>query len=205
MLKFHELAPSPNNVKVRLALRYKGIPFEAVAVDPSDRSSLVAVTGQELSPVIEDRGIVLNDSEAILHYVDANYRDTPRLWPAGRDDRKRCEAWHRTLDERVARPWLPIFFYAIRRAEALDPEAVDRFSDSLAWLEEELGDRDSFLGPEMPIGDLRVAEWAVYAMPGEALVSRVRLFAKIKELFAVPEDRFPRLRAFLAPWNELLG
>jgi glutathione S-transferase len=74
MIRFHELAPSPNSIKVRLALRAKELEFEVVPVDPRDRSAVVAVSGQELTPVIEDKGIVLNDSEAILHYLDANYR-----------------------------------------------------------------------------------------------------------------------------------
>ena len=64
MLRFWELSPSPNNIKVRMALRYKGIDFEAMPVDPFDRKPLREVSGQDLSPVIEDKGIVLNDSEA---------------------------------------------------------------------------------------------------------------------------------------------
>ena len=49
MLRFHELPPSPNNTKLRMALRYKGIEFEAVPVSPADRGSLMQVSGQELS------------------------------------------------------------------------------------------------------------------------------------------------------------
>ena len=32
MLKFYELAPSPNNTKVRMALRFKGVDFDALPV-----------------------------------------------------------------------------------------------------------------------------------------------------------------------------
>ena len=97
MLRFRELSPSPNNLKVRMALRYKGIEFEAIAVDPFDREPLREVSGQDLSPVIEDKGIVLNDSESILQYLDANYPDSPRLFPADRS-RKECDAWKSELD-----------------------------------------------------------------------------------------------------------
>ena len=108
MLRLRELSPSPNNTKIRMALRFKGIDFEAVPVDPADRRTLVEVSGQELSPVIEDRGIVLNDSEAILQYLDANYPDTPRLFPADRS-RNRCEAWKTELDSKIMPTWLPVF------------------------------------------------------------------------------------------------
>jgi len=75
MLRFWELPPSPNNTKVRMALRFKGIDFETLPVNPRERSDVVAVSGQELTPVIEDRGIVLNDSEAILVPLFARFRD----------------------------------------------------------------------------------------------------------------------------------
>jgi glutathione S-transferase len=205
MLRFWELAPSPNNIKVRMALRFKGIEFESIPVDPQDRSAVIEVSGQELTPVIADRGIVLNDSEAILHYLDANYRDAPRLFPGNRAGRKQCDAWKNTLDTRVASAWLPIFLYGIGRRDALEPAQRQEFEDALGGLEDELAERDSFCGPEMPICDLRVAEWATYALPGPGLIRRVRLFARFKQHYAVPEERFPRLVRFLEPWNELLA
>ena len=54
MLRFWELSPSPNNTKVRMALRYKKIDFEAVPVDPFKRQPVLDVSGQELTPVVED-------------------------------------------------------------------------------------------------------------------------------------------------------
>ena len=48
------------------------------------------------------------------------------------------------------------------------PEQRQAFEDALRALEEELGQRSSF-DPEAPVIDLRVAEWATYALPGEAL------------------------------------
>ena len=206
MLKFRELSPSPNNVKVRMALRYKGIDFEATPVDPVNREPLMEVSGQELSPVIEDRGIVLNDSEAILQYLDANYRDAPRLFPARRAGRRACDEWKRRIDETVAAYWVPVFMFALKRRDTLDESARDRFRDALAALDTEIGDRDSFHDdPEMAVCDLRVAEWAVYALPGEGLVQRVGLFRKFGELFALEPRTLPNLERFLGPWNERLA
>ncbi len=50
MLRFWELPPSPNNTKVRMALRFKGIDFETVPVNPRDRTDLVATSGKFLEP-----------------------------------------------------------------------------------------------------------------------------------------------------------
>ncbi len=57
-----------------------------------------------LSPVIEDRGIVLNDSEAILQYLDANYPEAPRLLPGSRDGRHECEVWKNKMDKGSGTP-----------------------------------------------------------------------------------------------------
>lgn len=203
MLRFWELAPSPNNAKVYMALRFKDIPFEVVPVDPFDRSALVEATGQELAPAIEDKGIVLNDSEAILQYLDATYRDTPRLFAVDRAGRKQSEAWKSELDKSIGAYWLPVFLTAIGRAESFEPAARDGFEQFLADLDSRLADRDNFGGP--PIDDLRVAEWATYALPGPKLIERVRLFGKFKQIYAVPEGRYARLEAFLQPWQERLG
>ena len=205
MLKFWELGPSPNNIKIRMALRFKGIEFEAIALDPSDRSELVAESGQELAPVVADRGIVLNDSEAILQYLDANYRDTPRLFPADRAGRKVCDAWKTELDRKVASVWLPIFLHAIGRADSFSEVQRKAYEDALHWLEDQLGDGESFKGPEMPVCDLRVAEWAVYGLPGEGLIERCRLFRRFKEHHAIATGSLPRLERFLEPWNERLA
>jgi glutathione S-transferase len=205
MLRFWELGPSPNSVKIRMALKYKGIEFETVPVDPADRGSVVAVSGQELAPVIEDRGIVLNDSEAILHYLDASYRDTPRLFPGDRAGRQAADAWKVQLDRGAVQSWLPVFLTAIGRRESFEPSAIEGFGAWLGEMDQALADADSFDAAGSAINDLRVAEWACYALPGPELVARSPLFGKVAQLFAVKDGDFGRLRTFLEPWNTRMG
>jgi glutathione S-transferase len=188
-----------------MALRYKDVEFEALPVDPINRQPVIDASGQELTPVIEDRGIVLNDSEAIVQYLDANHL-SPRLFPRLRAGRRECETWKRMLDESVARYWLPIFLYGIRRVDTFDQEARKGYQQALARLDEELGDRSSFKDdPEMAICDLRVAEWATYGLPGDGLIARVPLFAKFRDLFDVEPGSLPNLERFLEPWNGRLA
>jgi len=206
MLRFHELAPSPNNLKVRAALVFKQIPFEATPIDPTDRSNLVEISGQELSPVIEDRGIVLHDSEAILHYLDANYPQTPKLYPPARNERKACDAFKESIDRKMARPWFPVFFYGLGLREEFDERAPLRFRQALSWLEEQLGERDSFGGEQQaPIMDLRAAVWACYAFPPPGLTARSPAMKKVQQLLAADPAQTPRLVEALAPWFERLG
>lgn len=203
MLTFYELAPSPNGLKTRLMLRYKGVPFETVAVDPNDRSPVVEVSGQELTPVILDKEIVLNDSEAISHYLDANYRDRPRLWPSDKGGRRACDRFKSELDQRITPPWADVFFHAIKLHETMDAQSPIRFREQVSWLEAELGkapDERAWL--PAAINELRIAEWTLYALPGEGLLERVPLFKHFAQLYAIEAGAFPRLEEFLAPWQE---
>jgi glutathione S-transferase len=205
MLKLWELSPSPNNTKVRMALRFKGIDFEAIPVNPKDRRGVIESSGQELTPVIEDRGIVLNESEAILAYLDANYRETPRLNASDRAGRKRADDWKIKLDRSVGAYWLPIFLFGIGRCDSFEPSTRRGFEDFLKGLEDELDDTTGFCGAELPICDLRVAQWATYALPGAGLVERVPLFGKFRELFGVERGSLPALERFLGPGNDRLA
>lgn len=205
MLKFWELAPSPNSTKVRMALRFKGIDFEAVPVDMMERDSVIKVSGQELTPVIEDRGIILNDSEAILQYLDANYPDTPRLFPADREGRSACDAWKKTLDEKVVTAWMPVFFHILGFGDDPGEAGVKQYHTAMTWLENEMGEDKHYQSPESPICDLRVAQWVTYGLAGQALMERAPLFRKIKEAYGIPAGRFKKLEEFVAPWNERLA
>ncbi len=205
MLRFHELSPSPNNIKVRLALQFKGIEFEVEPVDRADRSRLIAISGQELSPVIEDRGIVLHDSEAILHYLDANYPETRRLYPATREGRKECDAFNEILLRRMARPWLPVFFRALGIRASMDEGAPERVRESLKWLESELGDRASFGGETAPVMDLRAALWSMYAFPTASLLQRVPILERVRDLIGADPSETKRLVVALEPWYQRLG
>ncbi len=206
MLKLWELPPSPNNTKVRMALRFKDIAFEAVSVDPLDRQAILQTSGQEGTPVIEERGMVLSDSEAILQYLDANYPDSPRLLPRMKVDRRACEDWQKDLGEKVAEPWFPVFAYCLGMRDHLDESSRSRYLAGLKWLDEELAEQENFRNCEDgAINDLRVAQWATYALPGEGLLKRVPLFGEFKEVFAADAKAFPRLQEFLLPWQQRLA
>ncbi|MHC5062950.1 MAG: glutathione S-transferase family protein, partial [Planctomycetota bacterium] len=59
-----------NNMKVRVALGYKGIPYEFKSIDPADRSRIQDLSGQFLTPVLVHGEQVVADSAAILRYLD---------------------------------------------------------------------------------------------------------------------------------------
>jgi glutathione S-transferase len=81
-MRVYRIPHSTNVERVALALAHKSVAVEWVDVDPSDRSPVVEVSGQELVPVLEtDNGEVVVDSMRIVAWLESRRPDPP-LWPA---------------------------------------------------------------------------------------------------------------------------
>ena len=72
LLEFHR---SPNSVKVRIALEVKRLEYETEEMFSADREPIVAAGGWPLVPILIDGAVRMRESAAILHYLEANYRD----------------------------------------------------------------------------------------------------------------------------------
>ncbi|KAF9234159.1 hypothetical protein BU15DRAFT_52957, partial [Melanogaster broomeanus] len=78
---------SPNTMKTRYCLGYKGLPFTTVWVDYPDIAGLLKSKGLKTNtytlPAIEDpsTGVVMADSFEIAKYLDKTYPETPQLLP----------------------------------------------------------------------------------------------------------------------------
>jgi glutathione S-transferase len=81
MLRLYRFRYSTNVERVALALAYKGLEVESVAVDPADRSVAREVSGQDLVPVLVDGDEVITDSTRILHHLERRFPDPP-LFPS---------------------------------------------------------------------------------------------------------------------------
>jgi glutathione S-transferase len=128
-LKLYDLAPSPNNIKVRCALRYKNLPYEKIPVDPGSREAVVKASGQPLAPVLLHGDTVVFDSYAIMRYLDANFRDTPRLYSEDRTTLKAIETWE-LFARTEAGPAISMTFGQLR-APSPDAEVMKKANDAL--------------------------------------------------------------------------
>ena len=64
MIRVLRIPLSTNVERVALALAHKGLEVEWVDVDPDDRSPVVALSGQELVPVLEANQHPMNHAKA---------------------------------------------------------------------------------------------------------------------------------------------
>jgi glutathione S-transferase len=157
----YQLKMSSNNIKVRIALNYKGIPFNRVDVDPQDRSQVVKVSGQPLTPVLVHGDRVIFDSGSILRYLDGNFRNTPPLFSADYDTIKEIERWEQWARTDLVQP----FYVAIGQyrmpAEQRDPAETQRASKMLheltARIEEQLGKSHWLVNDGMSAADVTAA------------------------------------------------
>jgi glutathione S-transferase len=86
VIKVHRIPFSTNVERVALAAGIKGIEVEWVDHDPTDRSAIVALSGQELVPVAEIEGEVVTDSMRIVERLEQLVPE-PALYPASEASR----------------------------------------------------------------------------------------------------------------------
>ncbi len=82
-----------NNIKVRVALGFKGIPYQFRTIDPQDRDEIRRISGQSLTPVMVHGDVVLFDSASIMRYLDANFPDSAKLYWGDRNEEWEIEDW----------------------------------------------------------------------------------------------------------------
>ncbi|KAA3605090.1 MAG: glutathione S-transferase family protein [Planctomycetota bacterium] len=143
MLILHELTPSPNSVKIRLALGFKGLDYErrplVMEEFPGDRSHLVACSRQPLTPVLEHDQTRIFDSSAILRYLEANFPDRPALFSEEIPVMREIEAWEFFARTELLEPVGMVFEQAFLPEP--DPEVLQQARERLHALTERIEKR----------------------------------------------------------------
>lgn len=197
MIRLHLIRYSTNVERVALALAHKGLEAEAVEHDPVDRSRVLAVSGQELVPVLEHEGLVIVDSTAILEYLE-ELQPEPRLYPADPA---------RGVEMRVFVDW---FNQVWKRSPNLiadelagaDPDEALIESHSawmagvLGWFEALLGGRDYLFGDTPSAADFAVFPFLKYAVRIDPADDE--LFHRVLNERQPLGDDHPRLVAWVA-------
>ncbi|MHC4832000.1 MAG: glutathione S-transferase family protein [Planctomycetota bacterium] len=190
----YELPPSPNNVKVRIALGYKGIPYERRMVEFGDdtRDIVIKASGQPLTPAIEHGSVRLFGSAAILRYIDANFPDQgPRLFAATREGMYAIEEWEKFGRREAIQPLGMVINQMF--SGQIDDEATKKANEMMAELsgkvEEQLNKTEFLAGDSMTAADITTAPVMFYAMIPEAVAATLPPAAFMRERLRLPEGR----------------
>lgn len=194
-LKLYELTGSPNNVKVRIALGYKGLAYEREPINieqfPGDRRKLVAISRQPRTPVLQHGDTVIFDSGGILRYLEANFPETPTLVTtdyAAFGEMERWELWARTqLGDCVGM----MFGQALGPTldEDVCRQASRKLNDVTAKIEDRLSTAPFLVGDHPTLADLACVPAVNLAMLPEAAAKRHPIGAVFHKHFHLGEGR----------------
>lgn len=173
-----------NNMKVRVALGYKGIPYRFNTIDPADRAEIVRISGQHLTPVLQHGAVTLFDSAAILRYLDANFPDTPRLFGNSVAEQWAIEDWEFFARTELAGPLMQLVHTRVTGGtvdDALKARCAAGLEGAATKLARGLAGREWLAGDAMTAADVTAG----------AVMHRVRN----SDLFVLPAAV-----AGMAPW-----
>lgn len=72
MIKLYQYAECPYCEKVRQKLAALNLPYEKIEVDPANKPEVVKKLGGFV-PVIDDNGMIMNESSDIVDYLEEKY------------------------------------------------------------------------------------------------------------------------------------
>jgi len=194
-LKLFTLPPSPYNTKVRLALKYKGLAFESIAVNPENRDAVIAASGQPLTPVLLDGDKAIYDSFAILRYLDANFPG-PRLYSGTKEGQREIQSW-----EQYGFGISPIMgmiggqFFSGTIDDNATAKAQEMFNAVPQKLEDALANQDYLMGSEPNAADFSLVPFFGFAVMNAADAPEGLIRFVVERLSLSPN--FPKVRAWV--------
>ena len=154
MITLYDAARCPYCARVRIVLAEKGVEFETVEIDLSDRPDwLYEKNPTGRVPVLEEDDRPLAESAVIMEFLEERYPE-PALLPADPADR----AAVRLLifrDHDLTRP-----YYALRRGEDGAREQLDA---ALGRFDALLGEQPYLSGAEYGLADIALVPWVLRA------------------------------------------
>ena len=200
MIRLYRAEWSTNCERVGLALAHKGLEVESVLIDYADRSPVEEVSGQGLVPVIDDDGRVVNDSRAILAYLEERYPE-PALFPTDSAARAAADLFG---------DWFERVYKAAPNAIEEELEGADPDQDLVERCGHEMRERlDLFerllTRREYLLGDFGAADCLAYPFLKYAAgrdPADDELFHRILEEHQPVGDDHPRLAAWIARVGE---
>ena len=154
MLTLYDAARCPYCARVRIVLAEKGIEYEPIEIDLTDRPAWIYEknsTGRV--PVLEEGDWLLPESPVIMEYLEERYA-MPALLAADAADRALARLWIFRHDD-FSGP-----YYALRRGE---DGAAGRFGEQLTQLDAALGERPWLGGDAYGLADIAYVPWVLRA------------------------------------------
>lgn len=167
-----------NNMKVRVALGYKGIPYRFHTIEPDNREEIFKISGQHLTPVLVHGDRVVFDSAAILRYLEIAFPECKRLFGGSHAEQWEIEDWELFARTELAGPMMDVIHRRVY-GKAVDDALLDRcataFAGAVRRLANRLKGRQWLVGDTMSAADItaaavmfRVRSAEIFPLPPQA-------------------------------------
>ncbi len=162
-LTLHELTGSPNNVKARIALGYKGLKYDRKPLElssfPGNRDAVVKLSRQPRLPVLQDGETIIFDSGAILRYLEANFPETPPIFVDDYAMYGEIEQWELFARAQIGEPIGMLFgqAFAPEPDAQIIAKANELLGDRTGALEDKLSTDKFLVGGHLTAADIACA------------------------------------------------
>lgn len=149
-----------NNIKVRIALGFKGIPYSFHTIDPVDRVEILRLSGQRLTPILVHGDRVLFDSAAILRYLEANFPDRPPMFGTSLAEQWAIEDLELFARHTLAAPMIEIVHHRVSGGvvdDTMQVRCAAAFMDAAGRLMRKLAGREWLVGGSLSAADVTAA------------------------------------------------
>ncbi|XVE62386.1 hypothetical protein DITRI_Ditri06bG0114400 [Diplodiscus trichospermus] len=187
-VKLFKTWSTPFGLRVVWALKLKGIPYEAIDEDLSNKSALLLQYNPVYKkvPVLVHNGKPISESLVILEYIDETWKQNPLL-PQDPLEKARERFWAKFNDEKLLQSIWGVFAKEGKERE----EAMAASMENLKFVEEELKGKKFFGGEKIGLADITFG-W---------LANLICVFEEVTGLKMI-DERFPLLLAWIQEFSQ---
>ncbi|KAF2285580.1 hypothetical protein GH714_005625 [Hevea brasiliensis] len=188
-IELHGTWPSPYSYRVLWALKLKGIPYEYVEEDLSNKSPLLLQYNpvHKKIPVLVHGGKPICESMIILEYLDETWPQNPLL-PSDPYERAVVRSWVKFIEDKGPSAWV-----VFRTSGEEQEKAVKDSLEMLKTIEEHaLGEKKYFGGDKIGMVDIAcsgIAHW-------------LQVIEEVVGIKILEPHKFPRLHAWTKTFKE---
>lgn len=188
-VKLFKTWSSPFGLRIVWALKLKGIEYDSIDEDLSNKSPLLLQYNPiyKKVPVLVHNGKPTSESLVILEYIDETWKHNPLL-PEDPYDKATARFWAKFGDDKV----LSSIWSAFTNEGKEQEDAIGQAIENLKFLEEQLKGKKFFGGEKIGFTDLALG-W---------LANLVRVFEEIIGVKIIDHERFPSLLAWTQEFAE---